>query len=245
MPLTGEPPEQPVPVPDERAVSPGSPPSAPAPATLLLLLLAADALFVALHLAHVTTSVFQDPRFSLEVDRGFAEVYQYLKEYWIALLLILVARRRRAPVLLVWALLFGYLLWDDAFMIHERLGAALARELGLSGALSLGSQDVEEALVALAMGALALAALALTYVRSDGFSRRASRRLLRLLALLALFGVAVDVLHEMLTPGFWHAAAGTIEDGGELVVMSLIVSLVADLYGGPGAVVEPRPEGAA
>jgi hypothetical protein len=197
------------------------------PGSLLGLLVAGDALFVALHVAHVTTPVLQDPRFSLDTDRGFAEVYQYLKEYWSALLLLRAGLALRAPVLVVWAVLFGYLMVDDAFMLHERAGEAIARRLPAAGALPLREQDVGEAVVAAAVGVLALAAVGLAHAWSAGPARAVSWRLLRLVGLLALFGVGVDLVHELLPPGSWHAAVTLVEDGGELVVMTAIVWFAA------------------
>jgi len=199
---------------------------------LLLLLLAGDALFVLLHLAHVATPVFQDPGFSLELERGFGEVYQYLKEYWIALLLLVVGLRQGAPVLVAWAGLFGYLLVDDAFALHERLGAAISGSLALPDGWPLRDRDVGEVLVAGAVGVLALAAIGVAHALSEPPARQVSRRLLRLLALLALFGVGVDAVHQMFAPGVWYTALGVVEDGGEMVVMTAVVWLAARLYRG-------------
>jgi hypothetical protein len=226
MALTARTPAAPAPVHGERARSQ----KASATATLLLLLGAGDALFVLLHLAHVTTPVFQDPRFSLELERGFAEVYQYLKEYWAALLLLLIGVRRRTPVFVAWAVLFGYLLADDAFAVHERLGREIATGLALGDGWPVQGHDVGEVLVAGAVGALALAAIGLTHARSEPAARQASGRLLRWLALLAFFGVGVDALHQMFDPGVWHTVLGVVEDGGEMAVMTAIVWLAAGLH---------------
>jgi hypothetical protein len=213
--------------PSSRATAPDA---ATSPAPLLLLLGAGDALFILLHLAHITTPVFQDPRFSLELERGFGEVFQYLKEYWAALLLLLLAVRHRAPLFAVWSGMFGYLLADDMFALHERLGEALAPRLGLVDTVTLRGRDVGEVLVAAAVGGLVLVAVAVAYARSNPMARRASGRLLRLVVLLAVVGVGVDLLHQLVTPGFWSTVLAVVEDGGELLVMTAIVWFVANLY---------------
>jgi hypothetical protein len=216
-----------------RARRPASPP------TLLMLLLAADALFVILHVSQLLTPFVQDPRFSVELDRGFAETYQYVKEYWAALLLLLVGLRLRTPLYVGWALVFVYLLADDAFMLHERLGAALAPHLPLPAALPVGHQHVGEAVVLGAVGGLALALIAVLSVAADARARRASGRLLQLAALLAFFGVGVDLLHATVASGSWHAALGVVEDAGEMVVLSVQVSVVAALRDGAGDAARP------
>lgn len=218
------------PVPLEAQGASAASPSPSATGLLLLLLVAGDVLFVLLHVAHVTTPVFQDPRFSLEMERGFGEVYQYLKEYWIALLLLLIGVRRRIPVFVAWSALFGYLLADDSFELHERLGSALARGLALPEDWLIRGRDVGEVLVAGGMGVLALAVIGLTHVRSDARARWVSGRLLRRLALLVFFGVGVDAVHQMFAPGAVSTLLGTVEDGGEMAVMTAIVWLVAGLY---------------
>ena len=54
---------------------------------LLLLLLSADVMFLGLHLVYLQTSIIADRGFWLEQDRGYAGVFQYIKEYWTAMLM--------------------------------------------------------------------------------------------------------------------------------------------------------------
>jgi hypothetical protein len=129
-----------------------------------------------------------------------------------------------------WAALFGYLMVDDAFEIHERAGDAIARHLEASGAWGVVDQQVAEALTSAVMGGLALVVIGLLHARSDAPTRRASWRLLRLIALLAVLGVAVDVLHEQFEPGAWHTTLGVVEEGGEMAVMTAAVWLAASLH---------------
>jgi hypothetical protein len=185
----------------------------------------------------VSTPFLQDPRFSIEMDRGFAETYQYVKEYWAALLFLLVGLHRRQRVFGAWALVFAYLLIDDAFMLHERAGAVLGGHLPVPPDFPLQAEHAGEAAMLAALSALSLALLALTWP-ADAGARRACARLLRLVALLALFGVGADAVHAMASPGTWQQGAlGVVEDGGEMVVLSAIVALAVRLRGGP-------PEGA-
>jgi hypothetical protein len=197
------------------------------PASLLILLLSADGLFVALHVLHLVTPFFQDARFSIELERGFGETYQYVKAYWAALLLLLLGLGHRSALYLAWSLVLAFLLVDDAFMVHETLGARLGPALVLPGTVPLQGHHAAEALVLAAVALLAVALVGLASLRADPGARRVSRRLLGRMAVLAGFGVGVDLVHAMIPHGAWHAVAGIVEDGGEMVVLSAIVALVA------------------
>ncbi|HEY0872168.1 MAG TPA: hypothetical protein VGD94_01755 [Vicinamibacterales bacterium] len=196
--------------------------------TLLLLLLAGDILFIGMHLLKLWTPYFRDPMFSVTTERGFAETYQYLKFYWAAVLLLVLAISRRAVLFAAWSSLFAYLVVDDMFMVHERMGARLAARLPLPSTLPLRPQDVGEGLYLAGLGGAFITVAAILHWLSDARTRRESMQLLRLLFYLALFGVGLDLIHA-LTPreGFWRTAAAAVEDSGELVLMSVVVAYAA------------------
>ena len=90
--------------------------------TFLLLLLTADTIFIILHIIHTYTDYLGNSNFSIQKDRGYAEIFQYIKEFCIALLLLYLAIKRRNLLYLSWSALFGYVLLDDFLKIHERAG---------------------------------------------------------------------------------------------------------------------------
>jgi hypothetical protein len=81
---------------------------------LLALLVATDALFIALHILNVVFSLGPpwSTRLRIDSERGMAETFQYVKTFWIAVLLLNFAVRRRHSVFAAWAALFGYVLAD-------------------------------------------------------------------------------------------------------------------------------------
>jgi hypothetical protein len=85
---------------------------------LLYLFLATDFVLISLHILYLTTDILSNSYFSIEQDRGYGELFQYIKEYWIAILLSLLAWRNRSFLYLGWSLLFFYLLLDDAAFPH-------------------------------------------------------------------------------------------------------------------------------
>ncbi|MEM7760563.1 MAG: hypothetical protein AAF298_20895 [Cyanobacteria bacterium P01_A01_bin.40] len=90
---------------------------------LLILLLAADLIFIALgivyecgliNLSNICSSLNFDSYFSLTRDRGYAEIFQYLKKYWLIILFGLLAITQNIKIYWGWLFLSGYLLLDDA-----------------------------------------------------------------------------------------------------------------------------------
>jgi hypothetical protein len=191
---------------------------------LLGLLLAADAVFIALHLWAAEARPAHR-LLSIEADNSYPEVFQYLKFLWLALLLALLAWRNRALGYLPWGALFLYLLLDDVLRLHEDGGAALSDAWQLPALLGLRSKDLGELAVS-ALAALALLPpIALAWRRGDAGLRCLSRRLALLLGLLVLVGIGLDLLATALRPvGLPRLLLGTLEDGGEMVVASLMLA---------------------
>jgi len=205
-------------------------------AVLLALLLLGDAVFVALHLVNSLTPLVSNPLLNIEQDRGFAEVFQYLKFIWIIALLGTLYIKTGRLQYLPWALMFIYLLLDDSMSIHESLGGVLASWLSLTPMLGLRAQDYGELIVTAVAALLIFPALILVYWKGAHSFRQFSQDLGLLLLLLVFFGVGVDMLH-VLGNELGHGIGfllGTIEDGGEMLAVSLCVWYVflTVLYGG-------------
>lgn len=186
----------------------------------LALLLAADGAFMLLYLVHASRLAAGDPRFSLEEDRGFAEVFQYVKLFWTAALLAALLLRTRILAYAPWSLLFGYLMLDDSVQIHERLGEWVATRFGFGAAMGLRPQDFGEWTVSAAVLCGFLVLLGAAYARARPAAMRVSAPLFGLLLALVVVGVAFDALHVAL-----RSLANTFlvlaEDGGEMIVVSV------------------------
>jgi hypothetical protein len=180
-----------------------------------------------LHLLHVYSveveSIgFSDRRFSLYRDLGFAEFFQYPKMALAALLMIGTSRGTRRRSYLIWAALFLYLLLDDSLRVHERAGRAISGYLEYAPALHLRAQDYGELTVFAAVGVLFATPLLIAWWRGDADLRRDYRDLALLVGCLALVGVVLDLLHVMVQIRALGGAIGLLEDGGEMIVMSVI-----------------------
>jgi hypothetical protein len=206
--------------------------------TMLILLIAVDLLLIGLNLgAAVLKSldiISSIPEYlKVTQDHALPEDFNYLKWAVIVVALVWVALRDRWFPAFLWALIFGLILTDDAFQLHESLGNLLSLHLNLQDALFLFGSDLGEILVFLTMG-LVVAVLILVFWRQmDDRATRLSARYLAVIAGLAFFGVGIDALHQVLShafavedSGFFLAKVfGLVEDGGEMLVASLAAAL--------------------
>ena len=203
----------------------------------LAALILVDLVLIALHLAMPwSAGLQQDPRFSLETERGFSEVFQALKWSLITVVLLLCGLRMREWGYAAWALLFAYLLVDDWRSVHERWGLMLSRSWDLPKPPFLRSADLGELIVSAAAVAALLPGIALGWWRGAASMRNAGADIVSLLLLLVAFGVGFDMLHVAVLPlPVFKQVFAVIEDGGELLVASAILAYcIALLYrGGP------------
>ncbi len=196
----------------------------------LMLLLSADFAFFGLNLL-LKQHYLSNPLFSIQKDGGYAELYQYLKELWMILLLAVMWLRVRQPLFLGWLLLWLYLLVDDSLQLHEQAGEWLAEPATWEKWAGIGADAWGELVYLSMVGVLLLGVLYLTHKRSSVSSRRHILPLWGLLALLVFCGVIGDMLHsEFYEHPVWNVVFVLLEDGGEMVVMSLMVAALLVLH---------------
>lgn len=194
----------------------------PSATLFLALLIAGDIAFIVLHLLNLDQGV-RNP-FSLTVDRGHPEFFQYTKLFWICLLLGRTCFVLEAKQFIAWVLLFAYFLMDDAFGIHEVGGVLLTADLDSEPHFGLRMQDYGELAVTAIAGLTLSASLVYAYFSGSRAFRMISIELAALTGLLVVFGVGVDFVHAALESG-WRVeqVLRILEDGGEMVAVSLIL----------------------
>ena len=193
---------------------------------LLVILLAGDLIFV-------SCSFTFGGKCTVASDGSIPEIYGYLKQLTAAGVCLWLWRIRLwSTTSGAFAILFLWLFIDDAFQYHERMGSFLDTYFKLSRFSpreGLRGQDIGEALSAVLPIACFLPLLLCGYNRSDSFSRRASHVFLALIALLGVFGLIVDMLGRLASSGLMAKIAVHIEESGEMIVTSLIVTYAASL----------------
>ncbi len=198
---------------------------------LLILLFLTDLIFILIHMAHQLDlfGMLSKDLLSLSVDKSYAEVYQYIKEYWIILLLVFIGIKKKSKLYFMWALLFFYFLLDDSLQIHEILGQYSAIQFNIQDKLSLRAEDFGELVVSLFAGILLFSIIGAFHYKSSTIEKKISKSLFFLVLILILFGIGIDMIDSMIPTTFWKAIFALIEDGGEMVVMSIILEYVYNL----------------
>lgn len=193
---------------------------------LSIALLVTDLIFLIIHLLFVTNQV-SSPMFSIFQDLGYSEIYQYIKEIWIFIFLVLLFLTHRAKIFLAWSFLFGYFFLDDSVRIHERLGSEIAKILNFPEAFGLRPHDFGELAVSAFFGTIIFAFIWICYKQTSATRKLISKRIFKLILALVFFGILFDTIHAALDFGYYFF--GFIEDGGEMIVMSLILGYVYSL----------------
>lgn len=199
-------------------------------ASLLILLIASDLSFIGLGILYSWGYANADA-FSLGAERGYSEMYQYIKLFWVSFLLSWFAWEKREAVYVVGALLFLYFLLDDSFAIHETAGGFMVGMFELEPAFGLRGQDYGELGTSALVGGFFLVVGWWAYRHSGSLARRIGLFLLMGVCMLALFGVGMDVAHQFFGAqlSWTKAVMGVLEDGGELIVVSAICWFVYSL----------------
>lgn len=199
---------------------------------VLAVLLAADAALILLHILHdlrdmglVGGPYWLESRLLLiSEDHGLGEIFGYGKALAIAVGFLACYLKSRAPIFACLGLTFVVILLDDSLLLHEIFGHRLATALALEPAFGLRAQDLGELLVWFVLGSVVVPSLAVGFRRSRKRAQTLASIFLVLLAALVFFALMVDMLHILLHDGFRGAYRvwPLVEEGGELVVLSLI-----------------------
>ena len=162
----------------------------------------------------------------LTTEGGWPERWGYAQQAAAALLLVTAAVLRHRWLFAAWAAVFGMALADDSLQLHERFGRLLAERWQLpEGVLGLRAQDLGELAVWGLLAIVPLAVVAVLHLRADRPTRRAGLAIAAVVALYALVGIGADQLHVVGGDGPHAGALTVLEDGGELVALSVAVAV--------------------
>lgn len=190
---------------------------------LFWLCICADFVFIVLHILY-KFEYLNSSYFSLKRDLGYSEFFQYTKFLWIIILLIYIIRKTRVWEYLSWLAVFTYFLADDAFQLHENIGRSIAGNLDFAAPFNLRLQDVGELMVLAVAGMILLVMLTWAYWRGTQAFRNVSKDLLILVGIMTFFGAFIDAAEIGVDLGlFIKETLGLIDDGGELIVVSVML----------------------
>lgn len=194
---------------------------------LLSLLISADLVFFAIQfLLPFFPSMGNNSLLYIQEDGGYPEMFQYLKWFWIIVLLAYMAKLKRSFGYGVWALIFTYFLCDDALRTREVIASQIAQFLSIIPPFGLRLQDLGELAVAGVVCVLMLILIALACWYESKAFRKFTCDMLLLIVLLAFFGVVADLGYIIMFHVFnWKVMLilGVLEEGGEMLAASLIL----------------------
>lgn len=184
-----------------------------------------DLLFMLLHLFAVTNDTgpfFLDFAISSETrdlffltrDQSASEYWEYAKSTITAALYLMVYLVSRHLAFAVFALLFIFITLDNGFSIHENTFAFI------------GEPVAGDVLSFLTIGGVFSLALYASWPRRNVLAKQGAKGALSTVAIIAAFAVIIDALKETVGKAIpeIYAEFGLIEDGGELLALSLALS---------------------
>ena len=197
---------------------------------VLLGLLTLDMVLIILHIAAGATFEQIPVLLNIAFDYSLGEFFGYAKWLAIIVMLLIVSRRTANPALLACAAIFAMMLADDSLQIHETLGKVAVNADRVGGTSWATGQTIGEIAVWIVMIGLLLPVIVLGLLKSTRAQWPAAFRFLGLIALFAVFGGLIDALHmPVQNLPFGPQLADLLEDGGEMVVASVIVAHAAVL----------------
>lgn len=201
---------------------------------LVVGLLLVDAIFIGLYaVTRACRALEFDPGplggvpMRITTDGGYPELFNYGKTLLVAVLAGRLAVFTRQPIHAALAAVYGMILVDDAFTLHEDGGEALVGAWGLGPVGGLRAQDLGELVIWALLGTSAAVLLAWAIRRSHGVQLELGALQLLPLAALVLFGVGVDALYGLAKDAFTGAGLvlACVEDGGEMVAITAACAL--------------------
>jgi hypothetical protein len=193
--------------------------------TIITGLILANLSFGVLYLAHYALPELNlAPDFLLlDRDQSLPEFLNYAQTFACAALLVAVYVERREGIFLSWALIFLFVVLDDALSLHEEGAQMIRGFVDLPALPGLRPQDTGELMV-WSLFAVPLFAILIAAFRRSGPVAAAFGGVFALLFMaLVFFAVAFDMVHSWLASGSFRVERLTAlaEDGGEMLTLAL------------------------
>ena len=174
----------------------------------------------------------------ISYDHGIAETWNILK--WAAATTVLMAAAMRAcqAATLLLALPTLLMMLDDWLMVHEQMGGLFGQMISRESSVSYITGEI---VFALLFACVVYGLLILAWILGDDRSRPAITRFAVLYVALGAFGVGIDALHSLYLEAIGgysstEAFVGLVEDGGEMLIISIITFVALSLWVRPSAI---------
>ncbi|NSX54656.1 hypothetical protein [Parasulfitobacter algicola] len=205
---------------------------------ILCALIAIDILLIFAYVAGqiaVSAGILSDMpgRLNIEIDYAIAEKFNVFKWALAAMALaaaFVFSRKWAWAVLMACFILLGL---DDSQSGHETFGTtaglSVFEYLQVTSFFGLDQQVIGELIVLAGMGILVFGAIAIAWIRSNPDIRAKLIPFFIALIALSVCGVIFDAVHATLitpgTVGLLNTILGILEDGGEMIFISILCAL--------------------
>ena len=173
---------------------------------------------------------------SVTSDSSLPEIFNHLKEAAMLVVLVLAWVRSRQAVYLAWSAIMLLILGDDSLRIHENIGQWISTILPAAWS-GEATHVFHENVVWVAYALLASSLLWCGHQFSGAVERANSWAILTGVLLVSFFAVGVDAIHAIVVrmgagidTRLINGLLGVVEDGGEMLMLSLTCAIVLSVY---------------
>ena len=195
---------------------------------IILILLAANR-YVIKYLELPYNGFFVSDFMSISGDWEMGEIYKYIKELTIVIIIFLLYKKRPSLTFISWGVLYGYVLLDDSMQIHERFGEIFEDIPDLIPSI-LSNQSLGELGASIIFGSIIFIGIFYGLFKSSPQDRIYTEIVIGLFGLLAFFSIGIDIFVSGFFSGY-HARTiiHFIEDAGELFAITLTLLFMLGL----------------
>lgn len=195
--------------------------------TILWILISLDVLFILGHISLVLSEAKQPNSFLLDAeDWGYPELFQYVKYSTILGLVtyLIIGQKKYAyvPAIPLFVLLFI----DDVFQLHYKAAWYFVYHLKITTVAGIKAVAIGQLLYYIGIGFGMFLFSLLFYKNATYQVKKAFAQIGILLVVFLFFGIGIDflsVLLENYIPTIIKALLTVVEEGGEMISLSLLV----------------------
>jgi len=184
-----------------------------------------------LYNTEINQSLYELRFLRIDADGGWPEWFSYAKTVLLILLVGRLALSTRQLIYFSLVVVFGIVLIDDSLEIHETFGKRLVGILDLHPMLGVRARDVGEVITWALLGAITFPLVLAGLVWSKRTHVANGLALLLPFWALLFFAIVVDQAFHIWRNAFFGAdiLLATLEDGGEMIAISVACALAAAL----------------
>ncbi len=198
---------------------------------VLALCLFLDFSFILLHIVtSYQKSAYSDSILLLDTPYGLPELFQFLKYMFILTLIATYILKNKWKSYVALFILFLTFFMDDLFQLHNLVASYIATVFQLKESWGLKGQDLGYIIYILCLGVIVLSISWFGFFKTSNKTRNGYKTIMLLVFLFLFFGIIMDGVNHFMTYTYGPQILFTvIEEGGEMIALSLLVCYINSL----------------